>query len=131
MLKKLAKTQSKLAKKNRISDFFHSLNQPHQWDSLINRMIELPCRGPQEREKSIGLYAAGKSRWLRQMYLNFFSRAPLALGIDTRASPKLKIKHKQQNNSLFAIMLLFNNLLLLYSRSVLPLCYEEKPQNLP
>jgi len=31
---------------------------------------------------------------------------PLALVIDARVSPNLEIKHKKQNNNLFAIMLL-------------------------
>jgi len=44
----------------------------------------------------------------------FSGAPPLALVADTRASPNLKIKHKQQNNS-FAIILLFNNMLLSYS----------------
>jgi len=35
---------------------------------------------------------------------------PLALVIDTCALLNLKIKHKKQNNSLFGIILFFNNM---------------------
>jgi len=38
-------------------------------------------------------------------FLNFFS-CPLLLVADTCASPNLKLKHKKQNNNLFAMIFL-------------------------
>jgi len=51
---------------------------------------------------------------LAQKLLKLFQAPPLALVVDTRASRNLKIIHNKQNNELFAILLLFNNMSLSY-----------------
>jgi len=58
---------------------------------------------------------------LDQRFLNFFSYPPFVSHFDTGASLNLKIKHKKQNNNLFAFALLFNNMSLPYSHTLAPL----------
>jgi len=85
---------------------------------LLSQILQnkLPSRKAGAEPHKVVLLAKAKHFRMRleQRFANCFSRAPLALVIDTRATPNPKIKHKKQN-IFFAIILLFNNVSLLCS----------------